>query len=242
MHSVVMIIPALNEAAAIGDVIRAIPRHIVSRVIVVDNGSTDATALIAHAQGAEVVVERRTGYGNACRTGVEAAGHADVLVFLDGDGSFDPGETAQLVAPITEGRADLVLGSRELGGSVSGLLPHQRFGNRLVAWLLRRLYRLDITDIGPFRAVPRTLLGTLQMSEPTYGWPTEMVVKAARQRARIVEVPVSYRARTGGESKVSGTMRGTVLAGYRMLTLTLTHAWSRPPSTPVAARNTRGIQ
>lgn len=226
--NIVAIIPALNEEIAIPHVIRSVPRTVISRVIVVDNGSTDNTATAARNAGAEVVVEHKRGYGNACRAGVQAAVDADVLVFLDGDGSFDPAETEQLIAPITAGAADLVLGSRELGGvPASALLPHQRLGNRLVAWLVRRLYGIAVTDIGPFRAIRRTTLDLLAMSEPTYGWPIEMVVKAVRQRARIVEVPVSYRQRLGGESKVSGTLRGTLLAGYRMIALTLKHARMR---------------
>lgn len=240
MQNVVMIVPALDEATAIGDVIRAIPRHSVRRVVVVDNGSTDGTGQSARAAGAEVIVQPRRGYGNACRSGSEAAPEADVLVFLDGDGSFDPAQTPALVEPIVADRADLVLGSRELGGSVSGLLFHQRLGNRLVAWLLRRLYGLQVTDVGPFRAIRRATLDSLEMSEPTYGWPTEMVVKAARQRARILEVPVSYRSRTAGVSKVSGTLRGTLLAGYRMLALTLKHARGQPHSLRAVAHNTRG--
>jgi glycosyltransferase involved in cell wall biosynthesis len=225
MPTIVAIIPALNEEAAIPQVVRAIPRDVIGRVIVVDNGSTDQTAAAALAAGAEVASQPARGYGNACRAGVEAAPEADILVFLDGDGSFDPAECRRIIAPIIEGRADLVLGSRELGGaSVSAILPHQRLGNRLVALLLRRLYGLRVTGVGPFRAIRGSTLAALAMREPTYGWPTEMVVKAARAGARIVEVPASYRARVGGESKVSGTLRGTILAGYRMLALTLKYA------------------
>jgi len=226
MSDVAVIIPALNEEVAIPDVVRSLPRALVQRVIVVDNGSTDGTADAARAAGAEVVVEPQRGYGRACRAGVVAARSADVLVFMDGDGSFDAAEIERLLAPIHAGRADLVLGSRELGGTyVAGMLPHQRFGNRLVALLIRVLYRIKVTDVGPFRAIRRPLLESLQMREPTYGWPAEMLVKAARRGARIVEVPISYRPRHGGESKVSGTLRGTVLAGYRMLALTLRYAW-----------------
>ncbi len=220
-----MIIPTLNEEAAIGDVVRALTREIVTEVIVVDGGSTDRTVARARDAGAEVVVQTQRGYGKACQTGVDAAPDADVLVFLDGDGSFDPAEVDAVVAPILAGQVDLVLGSRELGGMTPGAMPpQQRLGNRLVAWLLHRLYGLQITDVGPFRAIRRVTLESLDMQEPTYGWPTEMIVKAARLKIPMVEVPTTYRARVGGKSKVSGTMRGTLLAGYHMLTLTLKYA------------------
>ena len=226
MLTIAAIIPALDEEAAIAQVIHGVPRHLVQRVIVVDNGSTDRTAIVAREAGAEVVMQPKRGYGNACRAGSDAASDTDVVLFLDGDGSFDPSQASSIVGPIVAGQADFVLGSRELGGStVEGLLPHQRLGNRLVALLLRRLYGICITDVGPFRAIRRATLVELRMSEPTYGWPTEMVVKAARHGARIVEVPVSYRTRIGGRSKVSGTLRGTLLAGYRMMALTFRYAW-----------------
>lgn len=226
MLKVVAIIPALNEEAAIASVIRAIPRDSISRVIVVDNGSTDSTAAVAQAAGADVVVQPLRGYGAACQAGANAACDADVLVFLDGDGSFDAAEAPDVVAPIIAGNADLVLGSRELGGVAPDAMPlHQQWGNRLVAWLLRGLYGIHVTDVGPFRAIRRTTLDALEMQELTYGWPTEMIVKAARRQAHIVEVPTKYMVRIGGESKVGGTVRGSVLAGYRMLALTLKHAW-----------------
>lgn len=226
MLKVVAIIPALNEEAAIAAVIGAIPRGTISRVIVVDNGSTDRTAAVAQAAGADVVVQPLRGYGAACQAGAHAACDADVLVFLDGDGSFDAAQAPDVVAPIIAGNADLVLGSRELGGVAPHAMPaHQQWGNRLVAWLLRRLYGIHVTDVGPFRAIRRTTLDALKMQELTYGWPTEMIVKAARQQAQIVEVPTKYMVRKGGESKVGGTVRGSVLAGYRMLALTLKHGW-----------------
>ena len=223
----VVIIPALNEEIALPFVVRGIPRELVSQIIVVDNGSTDATASVARDAGALVVAQPRRGYGIACRTGVDAAPDADILVFLDGDGSFDSADIRPLVAPIVEGRADLVLGSRELGGVAQDAMPsHQRFGNRLVAGLLRGLYGIEVTDVGPFRAIRRTTLEALDMREMTYGWPTEMVVKAARQKARIVEVPTIYTPRIGGVSKVGGTVHGSILAAYHMLVLTFKHAWS----------------
>jgi glycosyltransferase involved in cell wall biosynthesis len=227
--NIVVIIPALNEAEAIAHVIRAIPAALVSSVIVVDGGSTDGTVAAAKAAGADVVMQPQRGYGNACAAGVAAASDADVLVFLDGDGSFDPAQIAALIAPILANQADFVLGSRELGGIDRASMPlQQRWGNRLVAWLLHRLYGLHVTDVGPFRAIRRTALEMLDMREPTYGWPTEMVVKAARRNIKIVEVPTSYAARIGGKSKVGGTVRGSILAGYQMLALTLKYAWLRP--------------
>jgi hypothetical protein len=141
---------------------------------------------------------------------------------MDGDGSFVPAELADLLAPIVSGSADLVLGTRMCGGMADGAMPpHQRFGNQLVAWLIRRLYGVDLTDLGPFRAVRRDLLLALDMRERTYGWPVEMIVKAARRRVRIVELPITYRPRLAGRSKVGGTVRGTALATYRILRTTL---------------------
>ena len=229
MNKVVVIIPVLNEADAIAHVVRAIPAALVDRVIVVDGGSTDGTVAAAQAAGADVVMQPRRGYGNACAAGVAAAPDADVLVFLDGDGSFEPAQIDALIAPILADQAEFVLGSRELGGiDRASMPPQQRFGNRLVAWLLHRLYGLDVTDVGPFRAIRRSTLELLEMREPTYGWPTEMVVKAARRHVRMQEVPTAYHARMGGASKVSGTLRGSILAGYQMLALTLKYAWLPP--------------
>jgi glycosyltransferase involved in cell wall biosynthesis len=226
-YRVAIIIPALNEAAAIATVLQQITWPERCHVIVVDNGSTDSTASIARNAGATVVAQPRRGYGNACFAGVQAAGNADVLVFLDGDGSFDPAEICQVLGPLLNDRADLVVGSRALGGVNASLLPHQRLGNQVVAGLIRRLYHIQVTDVGPFRAIRRSTLESLGLIERTYGWTTEMLVKAARRHVRIVEVPISYRDRLGGESKVSGTLRGTVLTAYRMLSLTLRHAWRR---------------
>jgi glycosyltransferase involved in cell wall biosynthesis len=219
-----LIIPALNEAGCIGPLLAELPAGLVQEVLVVDNGSTDDTAGAARRAGARVVSEPRRGYGFACAAGVAAA-RGDVLAFMDADASFIPGELGPLLAPILHGSADLALGTRLRGGAALGAMPpHQRFGNWLVARLITLLYRVHLTDLGPFRAVRRDLLLALDMHERTYGWPVEMIVKAARRGARIVELPVSYRPRLAGRSKVGGTVRGTILATYRILRTTLRYA------------------
>jgi glycosyltransferase involved in cell wall biosynthesis len=219
-----VIIPALNEAGNIGDLVRQVKPQ-AFQVIVVDNNSTDNTAQIALDAGARVIQEPRRGYGYACAAGV-AASTADVLVFLDGDNSFLPSEMPRLLEPILENHADLVLGSRALGHIESGAMPfQQRFGNALIAWLVRGLYHLPLSDLGPYRAVRRDLVVTLSMKELTYGWPAEMIIKAAKRHARIIEVPVSFYPRRAGQSKVSGTLHGTLLAGYRLLRVTFRYAW-----------------
>jgi glycosyltransferase involved in cell wall biosynthesis len=231
--SVAIIIPARNEEEPLPDVIAEIPPQVSRLIVVVDNDSTDRTAEVARAAGAFVVHEPQAGYGYACAAGVRAAvgQGAEILIFLDADGSFDPAQILDLLAPIEAGQADLVLGSRPAGGMEPGAMPaHARFGNWLVARLMRLLYRLSVSDLGPFRAIRASLLDQLSMSEMTYGWPTEMMVKAARRGARVVEVPVRYRVRRGGRSKVSGTVRGTVLATYFILFITLRHAFGRKES------------
>jgi glycosyltransferase involved in cell wall biosynthesis len=222
--NITLIIPALNEAACIAPLLAELPSGLVHELLIVDNGSTDDTASVARRAGARVVVEPRRGYGYACAAGVAAAS-GDVLAFMDGDGSFVPAELATLLAPLLDGSADLTLGTRMRGGMAAGAMPpHQRFGNQLIARLMYRLYGLRLTDLGPFRVIRRDLLNTLDMREMTYGWPVEMIVKAARQGARIVELPISYRPRSAGVSKVGGTVRGTILATYRILRTTFRYA------------------
>lgn len=228
--NIAVIIPALNEAESLPRLIAAIPRQASDwvDVIVVDNGSTDTTASAAQAAGARVVSEPRRGYGYACSAGVGAAQGVEAIVFLDGDFSFDPAEMPGLLAPLRAGTADLVLGSRLLkqaNGARESMLPHQRFGNRLTASLVRSLYGLQLTDLGPYRAARADLLASLDMREMTFGWPTEMIVKAARRGARIVETPVSHRPRLAGKSKVSGTLKGSILAAYFILRTTFRYAF-----------------
>jgi hypothetical protein len=213
---VVVVIPALDEEQAIGAVVREIP-PVVDEVIVVDNGSRDRTAERAAAAGARVVCEPRRGYGRACLAGIAAAPGADVFVFLDGDHSDHPQQLAGLVAPILEGRADLVIGSRRLGRLEPGAHPwHAVVGTRACVSLMNRLTGSRATDLGPFRAITARALQRLEMEAPDYGWTAEMQVKAARRGLRVVEVPVDYRPRLG-RSKVSGTLRGTLGAGVTII-------------------------
>jgi glycosyltransferase involved in cell wall biosynthesis len=220
-----VIIPALNEAGNIAALVAEVFAIAPVEVIVVDNGSTDVTATEAQSAGARVVSEPRRGYGYACAAGVAAAPTAEVLAFLDGDYSFLPDDLPGLIQPIERGEADLVLGSRTRGHIERGSMPpQQRWGNWLTARLMNLLYGLSITDLGPYRAVRQSVLDQIDMQEMTYGWPVEMIVKAAKHHARIVEVPVNYHSRRAGQSKVSGTLRGTLLAGWRIMNVTLRYA------------------
>ncbi len=226
---VTAIIPALDEEEAIGPTVARLDRGLVQEIIVVDNGSRDRTADRAAAAGARVVFESRPGYGSACLAGVRAAQHTDVFVFLDGDGSDVPEDLPWVLAPILRDEADLVLGSRVRGKPEPGSLSaHQIWGNRFLLALLRMLYGKRLTDLGPFRAIRKEALMRLGMSHPTYGWPIEMIVKAAKSGMRIVEVPVNYRRRVG-RSKVAGTVRGSLLAGYHLIATVLRYAWGRSP-------------
>ena len=220
-----VIIPALNEEESLPFVLAELPWSTLHQVIVVDNGSQDRTSEVAAAHGALVVREPQRGYGAACLAGVGAEPEADILIFLDADGSFDAQEIPLLVGPIERGEAELVLGSRLAGGREPGAMPlHGVFGNWLVAKVISRLASIPLTDLGPFRAITRRTLERLQMEERTYGWPSEMIVKAAQLGVPIREVPVRYRRRHGGQSKVSGTWRGTLGASYRILRVTYKYA------------------
>ena len=211
-----VIIPTHNEAQAIERVLADIPSDLTTEVIVVDSNSNDGTPEIAAKMGARVVQEPRRGYGRACLTGLAAANSPDVVVFLDGDYSDRPSELPILLAPITEGRADITLGSRRRS---AGALPwHQVFGNRLAAGLIRLLYGVEITDLGPFRAARADVIRALVLEETTYGWAVEMILKGALAGYRVVEVPVSYHPRIG-KSKISGTLKGTVGAAWFILSL-----------------------
>lgn len=220
-----VIIPALNEEEAIGRVIADIPSGVV-RVWVVDNGSSDRTAEVAAAAGAHVLHQPERGYGAACLMGIDAAleAGAQTLVFLDGDYSDFPGQITDLLHPLATQSADLVIGSRELGHRQAGsLMPQQRFGNWLATTLMRWIYGVHYTDLGPFRAITRSAYEQLGMRDRNYGWTVEMQIRAAQLGLRGVEVPVDYRPRIG-QSKVSGTLKGTVLAGYKILsTLFILH-------------------
>ena len=221
-----VIIPALNEAPAIARVLADIPRSVVRRIVVADNGSTDDTGTVASTAGAEVVREDERGYGAAC---LRAIRHLEddppeVVVFLDGDHSDHPDEMPALIQPIAAGDADLVVGSRTLGCSAAGALtPQQRVGNAIACLTLRVVYRVHFTDLGPFRAIRWSTLRELGMSDRNYGWTVEMQIRAARRAVRSLEVPVSYRPRIGS-SKVSGTVRGTLGASGKILWLLAKHA------------------
>jgi glycosyltransferase involved in cell wall biosynthesis len=219
MSNVSVVIPALNEEEPIANVVReSLATNIPSEVIVVDNGSNDRTAERAGEAGARVVTAPR-GYGRACAAGVRAISPGcDIIVFLDGDGSDCPEFMSQLVDPIAHGEFDFVIGSRTRGQREPGSMNFQQiFSGKIAGWLMSILYGVRYTDMCPFRAIRRDALEKLSMREETYGWNLEMQMKAARAGLRILEVPVNHRCRAGGVSKVSGTLRGTFVAGARII-------------------------
>mgnify|MGYP001812501235 FL=1 len=227
MPSIDVVIPALDEESALPRVLSDIPRPPVRRVVVADNGSRDGTARVAREHGAEVVHEPERGYGAACLRALEALASdpPDIVVFLDGDYSDHPDELPSLVAPIVDGKADLVIGSRATGRRERGALsPQQRVGNAIASTALRVLYNVRYTDLGPFRAIRWSTLSSLGMEDRNFGWTVEMQIKAAKQGVPHLEVPVSYRQRIG-VSKVSGTLRGSVSAGVKILWLLGRYAW-----------------
>ena len=222
-----VIIPTHNEAGAIERVLADLPSDLTTDVIVVDSNSTDGTPEIAAKMGVRVIQEPGRGYGRACLTGLAEANSPDIVVFLDGDYSDRPSELPILLAPIIDGDADITLGSRLGKQSIRGALPwHQAFGNRLAASLIRLLYGLKITDLGPFRAGRADVLRALALEETTYGWAVEMILKGALAGFRVVEVPVSYYPRIG-KSKISGTLKGTLGAGWFILSLIVKYCFHR---------------
>jgi glycosyltransferase involved in cell wall biosynthesis len=223
-----IIIPALNEAESIGQVVSEMPWNLIAECIVVDNGSTDRTASIAANAGARVIQSPR-GYGAACLAGSKSAlPTSTILVYIDGDGSDVIADLPRLTTPIRNGEADFVIGSRNRGTREPGsMLGSQIFAGRFVGVLLRLLGKGNYTDMGPFRAIRRTSLEQLQMSELTYGWNLEMQIKAAQHHLRILEIPVDYRKRIGGVSKVSGDFKASVKAGVRILAVLFRVGFSR---------------
>src|SRR5215831_10380944 len=215
-----VIVAALNEEAAIAKVIGGVPRDLAREIIVVDNGSTDETAEVARAAGARVVTEPVPGYGRAFRAGLRSISpECEIVVFIDGDGSDCPEQMDRLVKPITDGDYDFVIGSRTRGRRERGSMNfHQFLAGYMMGVLLQIFYGVRSTDMGPFRAIRRQTLELLGMREETYGWPLEMQMRAARAKVRTLEVPVDYKRRAGGQSKIAGTLRGSILAAARILT------------------------
>lgn len=223
-----VVIPAFNEEGNIGNVVRAIDRKIVRHVVVVDNGSTDLTSKFAQEAGAQVETESSMGYGAACLRGIawcnDLAVKPDVIAFMDGDFSDHPEQLDKLLKPIDEGY-DMVIGSRALGNRESGsMTPQQVFGNRVATVMIRWMYGVRFTDLGPFRVIKLEALNKINMQDRTYGWTVEMQVKAIRKNLKFIELPVDYRKRGAGQSKVAGTWKGTILAGYKIITTILKYA------------------
>ena len=233
---IVVVIPTLDEEQSIADVVRSLPRAIVSRVIVADGGSRDATAQRASAAGADVI-DAGPGYGRACLAATMAAEDADIVVFMDGDGADDPQNIARLVEPIRSSGYDFVLGSRARGKrEVGSIAWHQLAAGRLAGWGMRLLYGVRYTDMCALRAIRRRALLQLGMRELTYGWNIEMQMRAARAGLRILEIPVDYRRRRAGNSKVAGSLFGTLRAGARILA-----TFARVSSETIPRRRNRNV-
>ena len=229
-HFVSVVIPAMNEEEPIAEVVREVlATNIPREVIVVDNASKDRTAERAEAAGARVISEPTPGYGRACATGVRSVSpECTVILFLDGDGSDVAALMPRIVQPIFDDEQDFVIGSRTRGNRERGSMNFQQvFSGRAAGVLLKMLYGVSYTDMSPFRAIRREALDRLGMKEQTYGWNLEMQMRVARAGLRILEVPVDHRCRTGGESKVSGTLRGTFVAGTRIIATLLRVAAER---------------
>jgi len=223
-----VIIPALNEQNAVGKVISDLPKSIISEVIVVDNGSVDNTPLVATKSGATVLKEAKKGYGHACLCGIEYINRlkesTDIVVFIDADYSDFPEQLPEVIAPIVENDYDLVIGSRNLGQKEKGSMTvPQVFGNWLATRLLKLIYGANFTDLGPFRAIRMESLNAIGMQDTTYGWTVEMQLKAAKHNLKSTEVAVNYKNRIG-TSKISGTLKGTILAGYKIIWTILKYA------------------
>ena len=234
----IVIIPALDEAGAIADLVIEAAIH-ADRVIVADNGSNDDTGAIARRAGAVVTFEPVPGYGRACLAGVAQAGDADILVFMDGDGSDRAEDIPRLIAPILDQRADFVIGSRTLGeAEVGALTLPQRWGNWLACRLMAWIWQGRFTDLGPMRAIRREAYERLEMSAPTFGWTVQMQARALKSGLRCMDIPVNYRARIG-RSKISGTVKGVVLAGFYILGTIAVEAFGGKARTPLTSQKSR---
>ncbi len=224
MQKINVIIPVFNESGSIGHVLQDIPAELVQEVIVVNNGSTDNTAEIAHQKGATVLLEEKKGYGSACLKGISyiknkpAEQQPDIIVFIDGDYSDYPEQLRELIKPIIEQDIDMVIGSRAKGKRIKGsMAPQQIFGNWLATSLIKLFFGAKFSDLGPFRAIKWKQLVALNMVDTNYGWTVEMQIKAAKNKLTFTEIPVDYRPRIG-TSKITGTFKGTVMAGYKIIT------------------------
>ncbi|MGH9431248.1 MAG: glycosyltransferase family 2 protein [Terriglobia bacterium] len=228
-----LIIPALNEAGAIGNLLAALPRERFEQILVVDNGSVDATAAVARAAGAEVIPEPRRGYGQACSTGLAALRQEiDAVAFIDADLSDDPGDLVRLMSALESGGWDMVIGSRRLGNPEPGALTGlQRFGNWLSTRLIRWVWGVTFTDLGPLRVVRRHALDRLDLRDRDFGWTVEMQARSAQLRVKVTEIPVHYRRRHSGRSKISGTLQGSFRAGVKIL-WTIYGCWRRGSDEP----------